>query len=568
MLKISFIIKIFALTLSYFLIGACSIDGPVGNGEGLTEQTYSISGYIQKGPFISGSSIAIQELNEDLEPTGISYQTTTTDDFGYFTLGNAINSRYAETIAQGFYYNEVAGQLSLANLTLRAISDLSVDENVNVNILTTLEKDRIKHLFVGEGETFIEAKIKSETEILSVFNIGENEIIAFEQMDISKEGDSNGILLAVSAIIQSNNTVAELSELISKINLDIEEDGTLDNSTHVNDIKNGSMGLNLSTIRVNLSSRYESLGLSVTIPAFEDYVDSDGDGILNKYDQIPFTWVTTSSMLIARQQAATGVVNGTIYVIGGIVSGPGTILDVVEEYDPIMDAWITKSPMPVARYRTPGVALNGKIYIISSPVEVYDPSSNNWTTQLSAMPTARSQLAAATINGKIYAIGGQPTLIIDEYDPIMDSWLSKTATGVGREGFTASVVNCKIYLVGGWSDSLGHTLDIVEQYDPVSDTIITKSPMTISRCGHVSSVINGAIYVIGGWNGGGHSNFDDVEKYDPSNDSWAIMTSMPTARHYSSVAVINDGIYVIGGESSPDENLSLVEKYYPQNDID
>jgi len=42
---------------------------------------------------------------------------------------------------------------------------------------------------------------------------------------------------------------------------------------------------------------------------------------------------------------------------------------------------------------------------------------------------------------------------------------------------------------------------------------------------------------------------------------------MPTARHYASSTVINDEIYVIGGEDAPDENLTLVEKYIPANDI-
>jgi len=114
---------------------------------------------------------------------------------------------------------------------------------------------------------------------------------------------------------------------------------------------------------------------------------------------------------------------------------------------------------------------------------------------------------------------------------------------------------------------LSSTLDIVEGYDPVTDEIVTKSSMTTSRCGHTSSVVNGVIYVIGGWPGGGSTNYDDVEKYNPSTDSWDTKTSMPTARHYASSTVINDEIYVIGGEDAPDENLTLVEKYIPANDI-
>ena len=37
-------------------------------------------------------------------------------------------------------------------------------------------------------------------------------------------------------------------------------------------------------------------------------------------------------------------------------------------------------------------------------------------------------------------------------------------------------------------------------------------------------------------------------------------------RFVFSSAVINDEIDIIGGENSPDESLSLVKKYYPDND--
>lgn len=58
-------------------------------------------------------------------------------------------------------------------------------------------------------------------------------------------------------------------------------------------------------------------------------------------------------------------------------------------------------------------------------VEVYDPSTDTWTTK-APMPTGRRQLAASVVNGKIYAIGGyvnkgQPGLAtVEEYNPITD----------------------------------------------------------------------------------------------------------------------------------------------------
>ncbi|MBU2646678.1 SBBP repeat-containing protein [bacterium] len=235
------------------------------------EEEYSVNGYVQKGPFVSGSSITIQSLSNTLASTGTSYQTTITDDFGTFSMGKKIKGKYVEIIAAGFYFDEVAGVLSSANYTLRAIADLSSKESVNVNVLTTLEKDRIIYLMTEGGKSFSDAKTQAEKEILSIFNISASNTSSFDGMDISKTGDSNAILLAVSAILQGNNSVAELSELISKINLDIKADGTLDNESYKTEIKTNADSLDLAQVRSNLISRYSNLGLTVTIPDFENY---------------------------------------------------------------------------------------------------------------------------------------------------------------------------------------------------------------------------------------------------------------------------------------------------------
>ncbi|EKD79292.1 MAG: hypothetical protein ACD_41C00110G0001, partial [uncultured bacterium] len=115
-------------------------------------------GYIQKGPFISGSSITIQELDDRLQPTGVSYQVTTNSDFGDYRLTQKLDSDYVEVIAQGYYYNEITGELSSGPLTLRAIADVSENAVVNVNVLTTLTVPRLRHIVVVDEIPVAEAK--------------------------------------------------------------------------------------------------------------------------------------------------------------------------------------------------------------------------------------------------------------------------------------------------------------------------------------------------------------------------------------------------------------------------
>jgi hypothetical protein len=252
------------------IFASCGGDGGSDNND-TSGTTYDVSGYIQKGPFISGSSVTIYELDANLNQTGVSFQTQTVDDFGSFILPKKVTSEYIEIISNGYYFNEVEGQLSSSTIALSSISDSTVGD-IDVNILTCLASKRIRHLVQTDKKSFKDARSQAEREVLDIFNFEETEISNFDQMNISKEGDSNAMLLAVSVILQGNNTVAELSELISKIGLDIEKDGTLDNPACVDEIADSKMTLDCKTIRFNLESRYASLGTYLTISNFEDYV--------------------------------------------------------------------------------------------------------------------------------------------------------------------------------------------------------------------------------------------------------------------------------------------------------
>ena len=45
-------------------------------------QNFEIKGFAQKGPYRSGTNITVIELKDNLQPTGLNYYTTVTDNFG------------------------------------------------------------------------------------------------------------------------------------------------------------------------------------------------------------------------------------------------------------------------------------------------------------------------------------------------------------------------------------------------------------------------------------------------------------------------------------------------------
>ena len=247
--------------------------------------TYSVKGNVQKGPFTQGTSITIQALDDELNPIGKNYQTKTIDDAGSFKIDNQIESKYVEIIATGYYFNEISGRVSSSPITLRALSDLTETGKTNVNILTTLESDRIRKLVVDNKKSIREAREQTEQELFDIFHIPNavSQSSGFDKLDITQEGASNAILLAISTSLQADRSEGELSELISKIASEMVSSGNISNEIIAEQIRAGGMSVNAESVRTNLNERYNALGISdYAIPPFEEYLDVNGNGVIDK----------------------------------------------------------------------------------------------------------------------------------------------------------------------------------------------------------------------------------------------------------------------------------------------
>lgn len=239
-----------------------------------SEKLFNIRGNVQKGPFTNGSDISIYELSDNYRPTGRTFHTTT-ESMGQFELSDIlIVSPYVELLADGFYFNEVAGELSNERITLKAIVDLTGKDSVNVNILTDLEYKRVKHLISESGLTITDAKAQAQNEILSVFSLNSMDITHPENLDISHLGDGDAVLLAVSAILQGNLTTAELSKLLADFVDDMEEDGILNDTIIQNSLLGQALTLSTDQIKENLLDKFLELGIDLEqVNHFEEYIN-------------------------------------------------------------------------------------------------------------------------------------------------------------------------------------------------------------------------------------------------------------------------------------------------------
>jgi N-acetylneuraminic acid mutarotase len=199
-------------------------------------------------------------------------------------------------------------------------------------------------------------------------------------------------------------------------------------------------------------------------------------------------------------------------------------------------------------------------------------AEGSWTRKAD-MPTARVGLSTSVVDGKIYAIGGGSGIhgvafsTVEEYDPMSDTWMKKADMPSRRYFHSSSVVNGKVYVIGGATGQKITTPTVVE-YDPVTDTWIRKADMPTTRCFLSTSVVNGKIYAIGGRLYPERSNVPNMEEYDPVTDTWTRKADMPTKRCFLSTGAVDGKIYAIGGIlGSPGEAANaIVEEYDPATD--
>lgn len=235
-----------ALTALIAMLQGCGGGG--GSTVAETADGYTVSsGVAQKGPIGRGGVVTINELTAaTLAPNGKSYTFETVDDFGTFKPTASFSSPYLETTVQGYYFNELTGARASEWVVLRGLSDLVADRAVNVNVLTSLTKDRIRKLMTG-GKTLATARVQAQRELLdalAIYNVsdllpgglqgGNGSAIRpanFSELDLKRAGEADQVLAAVSGlIVHIGQTAGGVVDLMNRIETDLADDGLLNNS--------------------------------------------------------------------------------------------------------------------------------------------------------------------------------------------------------------------------------------------------------------------------------------------------------------------------------------------------
>lgn len=261
-------------------------------------------GKVEKGPMIRVSHVDMRTLDEYMTPTGSFYSTTIDNNLGDFNYGALkINSPYAQLTADGYFFNEIDGELSEGTIKLDAIVDLKDNSTINVNVLTHLKSKRIHHLITTKGMTFKEANAQAQKELLTQFGLQQYASKDASQFSLTSGDDASGALIAISSLVLTDRSDAEIVEYLSILSNEFGKEGAFSQETKKR-IQSGKNYLNarLDRISENIKSRYKELGLEVKVKDLAYYFDWDNDGIAgNELDESESVTLSTTEINVPKE---------------------------------------------------------------------------------------------------------------------------------------------------------------------------------------------------------------------------------------------------------------------------
>jgi N-acetylneuraminic acid mutarotase len=132
------------------------------------------------------------------------------------------------------------------------------------------------------------------------------------------------------------------------------------------------------------------------------------------------------------------------------------------------------------------------------------------------------------------------------YDPTTNTWSSAGNMTNGHDHHTATLLpSGKVLVAGGYggvNTGVASNTASAELYDPSTNTWSSAANMTNARSAHTATLLpSGKVLVAGGALGGGTS----AELYDPSANTWSSAGSMINARWGNTATLLTNGTVLV-----------------------
>lgn len=308
--------------------------------------------------------------------------------------------------------------------------------------------------------------------------------------------------------------------------------------------------------------------------------------------------------LAPRQEQVTVAINSTtLAIIGGIIPDPalnsnGTLptnstgfatTNATQLYDIPSDTWTTAPPVPAEINHPNAAVVDGKIYVLGGLVFsatgqsdqgswvaipngwVYDPSTSEWT-ELQAMPEdlARGGAVTGVYGSRIFLAGGLRSLDllpiegvqntvanVTAFDTASGTWVADLPDVAqqlpeGRDHAVSAVVGCTFYVLGGrvrGQTSVRDTVFALDLENLGAGWRTSAGRMPTARGGMSSGTIGTNVFVFGGEGNTALTTgvFNETEVFDTATETWTSLAPMRLPRHGTSAVAVGDAVYVPGG---------------------
>lgn len=262
--------------------------------DGTARQRVLLNGAVHKGPFLTGSSVRVANLDVRGRPTGTRFATTVVDDLGNFSI-QVDATTLVSVEATGRFYNEVTGAVAASPVTLRALENTRQmgARGVNVNTVTHLTYDRVRKL-ISEGASFDQARERAEGELQSGLGLTPANFstgtVGTRMNLLGGDTNGNSYLFAVSSVFTYAAQVIDweyqaeaLQELLDGFALDLALDGRID-ASRLASIDEARLFIDTGGVEASFADRLALLRVAARIPDLDRSLDHDGDGLVNTAD--------------------------------------------------------------------------------------------------------------------------------------------------------------------------------------------------------------------------------------------------------------------------------------------
>lgn len=288
-------------------------------------------------------------------------------------------------------------------------------------------------------------------------------------------------------------------------------------------------------------------------------------------------WYELPPMPTPRYAAATAVLNGHIYIIGGIGKND-SLLTTVEAYDPVRNIWIRELPqLDEPRAYAAAVTWANRLYLIgglegdlgteaapTDDVLVFDPE-NGWK-EVASLKQARYGLTAIVFKEQIYAIGGMthidqmtgrlgtsqvPLNTIEIYDVQEDEWqLAKTSLYFPVSFMAAALLGEDVYIIGGLSSN--GPVKLIQRYRPATNEMaIWKTALPQEWWAGSALTYQDQVILLGGLGGARGNPLTSVYafqfKFNGDSTKFRELPALQQARFSFAAVVYRDTLFVFGG---------------------